>query len=256
MVAAHGKTIVVNYTDSRDAAAGDYSGDGRPDLFVSNSRGQTHAVFRSRGDSFVDGRSAFAAAFGRSFTGWGDSWVDLANNGYPDLIVAGGAIPVTNLAKNAGHMHVLENLAGEGMPGQFASAAPIVGLNRLPPLNGRGVAAADYNNDGRVDIAINTIGGRLVLLRNTGPARHWLEVKLARFSPGATVTAVLPNGRRLVGYVLAGSSYLSSEDPRVHFGLGDASEVKELLVRYPNGSETRLENIAADRILTVGGSPR
>jgi len=237
-------------------AAGDYSGDGRPDLFVSNSRGQTHAVFRSRGDSFVDGRSAFAAAFGRSFTGWGDSWVDLANNGYPDLIVAGGAIPVTNLAKNAGHMHVLENLAGEGMPGQFASAAPIVGLNRLPPLNGRGVAAADYNNDGRVDIAINTIGGRLVLLRNTGPARHWLEVKLARFSPGATVTAVLPNGRRLVGYVLAGSSYLSSEDPRVHFGLGDASEVKELLVRYPNGSETRLENIAADRILTVGGSPR
>ncbi len=229
-------------------AAGDYSGDGRLDLLVSNSRGQTHAVFRSRGDSFVNGRSAFAAAFGGSFTGWGASWVDLNNNGYPDLVLASGAIPITNLAKDAERVHVLANLAGEGMPGSFASAASTVGLDRLRRLNGRGVAAADYDNDGRVDVAINTIGSRLVLLRNTGPARHWLEVKLSRFSPGATVTAVLPSGRRLVRYVLAGSSYLSSEDPRVHFGLGDADEVKELLVRYPNGRETRLENVAVDRI--------
>ncbi len=235
-------------------ATGDYSGDGRADLVVTNSRGQTHGVFRSRGASFVGGRSAFAAAFGSSFTGWGASWADLNNNGYSDLVVASGAIPVTNLAKDAERVHVLENLAGEGMPGKFGSAASIVGLDRLPRLNGRGVAAADYDNDGRVDVAINTIGGRLVLLRNTGPARHWLEVKLRTFSPGATVTAVLPDGRRLVRYVLAGSSYLSSEDPRVHFGLGNANEVKELVVRYPNGGETRLENIAVDRIVTVGGS--
>jgi hypothetical protein len=137
------------------------------------------------------------------------------------------------------------------MLGQFASAGALVGVSRLPRLNGRGVAAADFDNDGRVDLVVNSIGGRLVLLRTTGPTGHWLEVKLTRFSPGATVTAVLPTGRRLTGYVLAGSSYLSSEDPRVHFGLGDATKVKELIVRYPGGGETRLENVAADRIVTV-----
>jgi hypothetical protein len=233
-------------------AAADYSVDGRPDLFVSNSRGQTHSVFRSRGGSFVEGRAAFAAAFGRNFTGWGDSWVDLNNDGYLDLVLANGAIPVTNLAKDAGRVQVLENLTGQGLAGQFASAGGVVGINRIPRLNGRGVAAADYDNDGRVDIAINTIGGPLVLLRDTGAAGHWLEVKLRRFSPGAVVTAVLPDGRRLVREVLAGSSYLSSEDPRVHFGLGDATRVGELVVRYPGGSVTRLGNVAADRILALG----
>ncbi len=88
--------------------------------------------------------------------------------------------------------------------------------------NGRGLAAADYDNDGRVDVAINSIGGPLVLLRNESKAGNWLEVNVRPFSPGAVVTAVLPDGRRIVREVQAGSSYLSSEDPRVHFGLGAA----------------------------------
>ena len=65
------------------------------------------------------------------------------------------------------------------------------------------------------------------------------------------VTAVLPDGRRLVREVLAGSSYLSSEDPRVHFGLGDATFVRELIVRYPGGRTDRLEGVAADSQVTV-----
>jgi len=69
----------------------------------------------------------------------------------------------------------------------------------------------------------------------------------------ARVTAVLPGGRRLVREVQAGSSYLSSEDPRVHFGLGAASRLRELVVRYPTGREVRLVNVAADRLVTVGG---
>jgi hypothetical protein len=141
---------------------------------------------------------------------------------------------------------VLENL-----PGQFANATSLVGLADLPRFNGRGVAAADYDNDGHVDLAINSIGGRLVLLRSTGGSGHWLEVKLPRFAPGAIVTAVLPDGRRLVSEVHAGSSYLSSEDPRVHFGLGGATKVGKLDVRYPDGSTTTIANIPADRIYAV-----
>ena len=76
-------------------------------------------------------------------------------------------------------------------------------------------------------------------------------MKLRSFAPGATVTAVLPDGRRLVREVHAGSSYLSSEDPRVHFGLGDATTVSELITRLPDGSETRLTDVTADQILVV-----
>jgi hypothetical protein len=113
------------------------------------------------------------------------------------------------------------------------------------------LAAADYDNDGRVDIAVNSIGGKLILLHNTGASGHWLEVSLARFAPGAVVTAVLPDGRRLVREIQAGSSYLSSEDPRAHFGLGATIRLKEVDVRWPGGKTTRLENVAADQIVTV-----
>jgi hypothetical protein len=225
-------------------AEGDYSGDGRPDLLVTNSRGQGHAVFRSRGAAFADGRPAFAAAFGTNFTGWGDSWVDLNNDGYPDLVLANGAIPVTNLAHDGGPVQVLENLR-DG----FANATSLVGLDETARTSGRGLAAADFDNDGHMDIAVNSVGGRLMLLRGTGGSGHWLEVRLPRFAPGAVVTAVLPDGRRVVSTVLAGSSYLSSEDPRVHFGLGDATEVARLTVRYPGGRTTRLTGVRADRIV-------
>ena len=74
-------------------------------------------------------------------------------------------------------------------------------LNRhsVPPIVGRGLAAADFRNDGSVGIAISPIGGPLVLLENTGKRGHWLEVALASFHPGARITAVLPGGRRLYG---------------------------------------------------------
>jgi hypothetical protein len=229
-------------------AAQDYSGDGRPDLFVTDSRTQGHAAFRSRGVDplFTNAGPLFARAIGANGTGWGDSWVDLANNGRLDLVLANGAIPVTNLKKDAGPIQVLENMGGS-----FADASAAVGLRPGPLVNGRGLAAADYDNDGRVDIAVNSIGGPLLLLHNTGAKGHWLEVSLAKFSPGAVVTAVLPNGRHLVREVQAGSSYLSSEDPRVHFGLGPVEKLKALIVSWPGGKTTRRQNVAADQILSV-----
>jgi Na+-transporting NADH:ubiquinone oxidoreductase subunit NqrB len=233
-------------------ADGDFSGDRRPDLFVSNSRGQTHAVYRSSGNGFVDARGTFTAAFGRNYTGWGVSWADLNDDGHLDLVLANGAIPVKNLARDAGPIQVLENLTAQGRPSQFAETGHLIGLDRIRRVNGRGLAAADYDNDGRVDFAVNSIGGPLILLRSTGATGHWFEVKLRRFVPGTVVTAVLPDGRRLVREVQAGSSYLSSEDPRVHFGLGRAKEVRELLVEWPDGRVTRLNHVRADRIVSVG----
>ena len=223
---------------------------------MTNSHRQLHAVYRSarpgaRGPSFADARPSFATAFDTRFASWGVSWVDLDLDGNLDLVLANGAIPVKDLSMDAEPIQVLENLATHGRAGLVEDVSGSVGLGDGLRVIGRGLAAADYDNDGDMDIAINSIGGPLVLLRNTGAKGHWLEVELGRSAPGAKVTAVLADGRRLVRELHAGSSYLSSEDPRVHFGLGDTARVKVLLIQRADGSTTRLVNIASDQILAV-----
>jgi enediyne biosynthesis protein E4 len=237
-------------------AVADYSGDGRPDLLVTNSHRQLHAVYRSTPPKpgqplFTDARADIASAFETSLAGWGDSWIDLDNDSNLDLVIANGSIPVTTVARSAEPVQAFENLTGHGHQGQFAAATAAVGLDDLPSVIGRGLAAADFDNNGSVDIAVNTIDGKLVLLRNSGARGHWLEVALPRFAPGAVVTAVLPDGRRLVQQLHAGGSYLSSEDPRAHFGLGKADTVSELIVRYPDGRETHLTGVTANQVLKV-----
>jgi Na+-translocating ferredoxin:NAD+ oxidoreductase RnfD subunit len=222
--------------------------DGRLNLFVTNSRHEPSAVYHqlAAAPGFANARSSVDPALGSAFAGWGASWVDLTNSGRPALVLAAGAIPVTSLATDAEPVRVLGPVGAE----RYGNAAGVLGPGSLR-LNGRGLAAADAGNDGRMDIAINTIGGKLVLLRPEGPSGHWLDVKLARFSPGAVVTVTLPGGRQLSRTVEAGSSYLSSEDPRVHFGLGAATRVSTLSVRYPGGGERTLAGLKADRIVEV-----
>jgi len=158
-----------------------------PTSSVSNSRRQTNAAYRGGIGSFSYIGSTFTRALGGTFTGWGDSWVDLKNSGDLELVLASGAIPVTNLAKNAGPIHVLTPV-DDGY-------VPVSVLQELR-TNGRGVAAADYErNDGRVDVAVNTIGGKLLLLHNTTPATgNWLTVDVRPFSPVAVVTAIGQHG--------------------------------------------------------------
>ncbi len=233
------------------AAAGGYA---RVSLVATNSRHEPSAAFEllepGSTPAFGDARSAVDPALGTAFAGWGASFVDLTNSGKPALVLAAGAIPVTSLAGDAEPVHVLAPVGIRRDLERYGNAVGVLGTGGLR-LNGRGLAAADAGNDGRMEIAINTIGGKLVLLRSEGPSGHWLDVKLARFSPGAVVTAVLPGGQRLRHEVQAGSSYLSSEDPRVHFGLGTATRVTSVVVRYPGGGERRLTGVKADRVVEV-----
>jgi hypothetical protein len=218
-------------------------------LFVTNSRHEPSAAFTSptSSSSFSNARPDFDPALGSSFAGWGDSFVDLRNSGRSDLVLATGGIPVTNLAKDAGPVKVVAPLSDQGGTGYgVASGVLPSGLR----VNGRGLAAADVDNNGRMEVAINTIGGKLLLLKPSGPTGHWLDVKLSRFTPGATVTVDLGK-HELSQEVRAGSSYLSSEDQRVHFGLGDATDISALYVDYPWGGESVLHNLRADRIVDV-----
>jgi hypothetical protein len=221
-----------------NAGMGIASRDGR--LFVTNSRNQSHASYQQSGSTrFAPSDAQLPTAV---TAGWGASWIDLDNSGRLGLVVANGTIPITGLAKDAQRLQVLIPRTG---------GLADTGLLQKLRINGRGVAAADYDNDGRVDVAVNTIGGPLLLLHNTGPTRHWLEVSLTPFVPGARVTATLAGGRRIVQETQAGSSYLSSEDPRIHVGLGKATRVTLLTVRYPDGATVRLRDVRADRIVRV-----
>jgi len=219
-------------------------------LLVTNSRGEPSAAFRRDGPAkFANDRPKVDPGLGKGFAGWGASWVDLRNSGKRDLVLTAGAIPVTNLVQNAEAVRVLAPNAQDALRDNTSGV-----LGNLK-LNGRGLAVADAWNDGRQEIAINTIGGKLVLLQPSKPSGHWIDVALSRFSPGAVVTAVLPDGTRLSGDVRAGSSYLSSEDPRVHFGLGSATRVAQLIVRSTSGEYTRLANVPVDRVVDVLAPP-
>jgi hypothetical protein len=232
-------------------SAGDYDGDGRSDLIVTNGRGQVHGVFKSNppdenDPSYTDVRTELGPDFAGS-VGWGVDWTDIDLDGDLDLFVANGYIPVTDLAKDA---EPLEDYLNDGRS-KFVDASAASGLDAVGDLLARGAAAADYDNDGDVDFAISQVGGPLVLLQNQVSGQHWLEVALDGFHPGALVSIVLPDGRKLQREARAGGSYLSSEDPRCLFGLGDATEIKELVVRWPDGKETRLHDVKANQVVEV-----
>ncbi|MBT8217645.1 MAG: CRTAC1 family protein [Acidimicrobiia bacterium] len=232
-------------------AAGDFSGDGRPDLFVTNLGSQLHSLYVNESGPSVAFADATAATgigdVGGDYTGWGATWADLDLDTDLDLIVANGAIPLLDRVADA---QPLQGLINDGSGLRLRDASGELGLSAIGSLLARGSAVADYDNDGDPDVAINSIGSPVTLLRNDvgGP---WLTVELDGFYPGAVVKAVLPDGTAMVRTILAGSSYLSSEDPRAHFGLGAAESVAELVVYWPGGGETVLTDLHANQLVEV-----
>jgi hypothetical protein len=209
-----------------------------------------HGVFESNppdenDPSYTDVRTTLGPDFAGS-VGWGVTWADLDLDTDLDLLVVNGDIPVTDLADDA---EPLKDYVNYGT--KFFDQSAETGLDAVGKLLARGSAAADYDNDGDLDFAVSQVGGPLVLLQNRVSGQHWLEVSLDGFHPGAVVSVVLPDGRTLQREARAGSSYLSSEDPRCLFGLGDATQVMEVVVRWPDGKESRLHDVEANQIVEV-----
>jgi hypothetical protein len=192
----------------------------------------------------VDTRRDFAKAFGRSFTGWGASWIDLDLDTDLDLVLANGQVPVASLVEDAEPVQVLENLTVRGHRARFVSSRARPGSQERRRINGRGLAAADFDNDGDLDIAVWNRNEPVTLLRNdsTG-ANAWIQFEAPLHT---RVTLTLPGDQKFVQEVLSQSSFYSAPGRVLHFGAGTHKTV-DAVVRSANGSTRTLRAVPVNK---------
>lgn len=228
-------------------AAEDYNDDGTYDLIVTNLGDQLHSVYSNQSElGFAADQAGLGIPdFGVGATGWGVSWADFDLDGDKDLMIANGFVP---LRSNADRQPLaLFQKSGT----ELTNIAAAAGLIDVGPLHGRGLAVADYDNDGDIDVAVNSISAPLVLLNNSVSGPRWLTVEIDGFYPGAVVVASLADGTETRCEIRAGTSWLSSEDSRCHFGLGDTGTVTRLSVRWPDRTQLTIDDPGSNRVVAV-----
>jgi hypothetical protein len=233
---------------SMGPVVGDFDRNGLLDIYVPDMGYGCLLSQREEGIFFDVTAEANLAMICGQYTGWGGGLVDFDNDGYLDAFVANG---------NAHHLYTEEDvLARNDRNGRFEDVARQAGDYFEKKYVGRGAAFADYDNDGDIDILVMNLGDAARLLRNDGGNRNnWLTVvpKPAvgkQVAIGAEVTVTV-GPLRMIHPVHAVSGYLSSGDPRAHFGLGAAKKADLVEIRWPDGELQRLENVDANQILEV-----
>jgi hypothetical protein len=238
---------------------GDYNLDGRLDIFKTHFSDDTSVLYRNLGKGNFDDATEIAhLAVETRFTGWGAGIVDLDNDGNPDLLLVTGTVYPEVATKLPAYPAktprvVFRNLGN----GRFDELIEEAGLGIAAAHSSRGAAFGDFDNDGDIDVLIVNLNEPPSLLRNDlppGAGAHWIKVKLTgrasnRSAIGARITAKY-GGKRQVQEVLSQSSFFSSNDPRLHFGLGHATLV-DLRVRWPSGTEQVFAAVPADQIVTI-----
>ena len=235
----------------------DVTGDGKPDLFVTNFSEELNTLYENEGDlTFQD--VSVKAGLGSGFgpLGFGTKLFDADNDGDLDIYVTNGHV-IDNIAMyKSSSTYEQRDLFYLNSGGRFEDVTDRAGAALKNVRVGRGLAVADYDNDGDLDIAIASLGRRAVLLRNGGiPGRHWLEIqargrKSNTFGFGARIEVQTPGGR-LVREISNVASYLSANDARLHIGLGSVARVPRIEVIWPGGQRQVLTDVQPDRVLVV-----
>jgi hypothetical protein len=240
------------------STAGDYDGDGHLDLFKTNFSDDTSTLYHANGDgTFTDTTYPAGVGINTDALGWGTMFADVDNDGCPDLLVVNGHVyPEVDASRLGSTFKQPRFLYWNQHNGHFKDISAHSGPGLAIPLSGRGLATADLFNDGRVDAVVNNLSDRpLLLVNQAANANHWLGLHLIgtvsnRSAIGARVT-LHGATRAWVDEVRSGSSYNSSSDLRMHFGLGTEANVTSIEVRWPNGNRERFTSPAADRILEL-----
>ena len=260
---------------------GDYDRDGQFDIFVTNFSAETNTLYQNRGeDGFMDATEAtnLGSASWLSL-GFGTKFFDADNDGFLDLFVANGHIDdLIELTDEEITYAQSDQFFVNNRDGTFTDVSSRSGAYFSTRKVGRGVAFGDYDNDGDIDILINNNGQSAVLLRNDGGNHNnWLKIRLVgttspnpsfvrRGTIGRSELAEVRSSNRdgigarikvVVGdlvqldEVRSGGSYLSDHDRRVHFGLGKATQVELVEIRWQSGAIDRVENVPANHLLIV-----
>jgi hypothetical protein len=236
---------------------GDINLDGNLDIFKTHFMDDTNVLYVNSGKGYFEDRTIVAGlGVETRFVNWGAAIADLDNDGYPDLFYATGNMYPEVEHKNPQYplktpRVIFRNLGG----GKFEELIDAAGPGVAAPHCSRGCAFGDFDNDGDVDILIVNLNEPPSLLRNDlGGNNHWLKVKLIgtksnRSAIGARVTCSYA-GKRQAQELIAQSSFYSANDPRLHFGLGDAT-VADLELRWPSGSVQFLKAVKANQIITI-----
>jgi hypothetical protein len=244
---------------SMGVAVGDYDNDGRMDLFVTTFANDNYVLFHNEGKGAFSDLS-FQSGIGERtipYLGWATFFLDYDNDGFKDLFAASGHVYPEVDGKLGAETYrepllLFHNLHN----GKFAEASADVGLRAFRARSARGGAYCDYDNDGDLDLLVSNIDDSPQLLENAGGNRaNWLELKLLgtvsnRDAIGAKVKVTAGD---LVQYehVRAGGSFISGNDLRLHFGLGDHTEADSVEIQWPSGAKESLNNVKSNHILAV-----
>ena len=238
-------------------SADDLDGNGFLDLLVVNLRHETDSFFRNQGDYFTDATAAVGLAWGGyPFTRFGVGIHDFDNDGLPDIFEVNGRVEQNNIQRYSGDPFAEPNLLFRGRPGpRFEEVDPMGGTAQPLVATSRAAAFGDVDNDGGVDVLVVNRDAPAYLLYNTVTGRgNWIVFRVLNphgsDALGAEVSFEVGNeGRRRE--VRSAYSYLAANDPRVHFGLGLASGVEQVAVRWPDGHRENFGAFAVNQIVTL-----
>jgi hypothetical protein len=239
--------------------ASDVDGDGWMDVYITHLDFELNRLYRNSQDgTFTD--ETYRSRIGNKavlLSGVAAKFLDYDNDGWNDILQLNGAM-LDNVALYHGEVSYKEPLLmyrnlGKG---EFDKVSDSLGSDFLRPIVGRGLATADYDNDGDIDIVTNNRGDFPSLLRNDGGnANNWLTVQLVgtksnRDGIGASLK-LTSEGFVEVEQAKGGMSYMSASDPRIHFGLGKRAKIASLEITWPSGQVDRLTNVPINQIITV-----
>ena len=247
-------------TASMGIAVGDFQNNGMLDVFNTTFSDDYKPLYRNEGDAnFTD--ISYHIGLGEitvPFLSWGDAFIDYDNDGWKDLLMSDGHVYPQADKYNWGTSWKQRPMLFHNIDGKrFENVPAVEGTGLADVIAGRGMAVGDLFNDGKLDAVISVMDGHPVLLRNVSPDKnHWLELKLIggpkspRDAVGTTVY-LTANGMKQREDVISGGSYLSSNDPRPHFGLGQATKIDDVEIHWPDGKLEHIPSPAIDRIVTI-----
>jgi hypothetical protein len=243
-------------------AVGDVMGGGRFDIFVTNFAEDFSTLTAALPDGLFEDVSRVTGIGPMTFKSlsWGTAFADLDNDGDLDIVVANGHIypQVDNHPELVGtyaQLNLVAENRGPGTAPRFRDATAEAGPGFAEKWSSRALATGDFDNDGRLDLLLTHLDAPPSLLHNTGAPGSWLMVATegpnGEPNPIGTRITITVAGRTQFRDVAAGDSFLSTHDPRAHFGLGATETVDEIDVRWPDGSHTIRRAVKARQIVTI-----